>query len=438
MGVTVSETSVDSDGTPRLKNLPSTATHTRWSGTLRRKTEGDLMRTTNTTTDLQRLEIENWRYGLDALHARIAHRFRRAEVRERAKRYLVGLLGQVDRKNGWQLAEYLGEAGPHGVQRLLNRARWNADELRDDLRSYVIEHLGDPDGVLIVDESSFPKEGTKSVGVKSQYCGRTGEIENCQVGVFLAYASARGSAFLDRELFLPEDWAGDQERRTEAGVPDEISFAKKADLARQMLERAFAAHVPATWVTMDAHYGEDTPLRRWLERQERSYVLAVKSSHPIWQDGHQVRADGLVRTVPANGWTLFRAGAGTEANAAYEWACVRLPFASAEGMAHWLLLRRNPRSPTELGYFRVYGPEEIPLTEMVRVAKLRWSIEECLQDAKGVVGLDQYEVRKWDAWYRHITLALLAHAYLEVIRLHATAEQDDPAEKGDRRMACFR
>jgi SRSO17 transposase len=378
-----------------------------------------------------RQEIQGWHAGLDALHARIAHRFHRAEVRERAKRYLVGLLGRVERKNGWQLAEYLREAGPQGVQRLLNKARWNADEVRDDLRAYVIEHLGASEGVLIVDETSFPKEGTKSVGVKPQYCGRTGEIENCQVGVFLAYASSRGSSFLDRELFLPEDWVQDQGRRIEAGVPYSIDFAKKADLARAMLERAFAAGVPESWVTGDAQYGEDTELRRWLERQERSYVLAVKSSHPIWQDGQQVRADCLVSTVPAGDWALIRAGAGSEGNATYEWARVRLPYACADGMAHWLLLRRNPRSPTGLGCFRVYGPEETPLAEMVRVAKLRWSIEESFQDAKGTVGLDQYEVRKWDAWYRHITLALLAHAYLEVIRFHATAHEDDHTEKGD-------
>ncbi len=396
------------------------------------------MRTTTKTTEQQRLEIENWHHDLDALHARIAHRFRRAEVRERAKRYLVGLLGRVDRKNGWQLAEYLGEAGPEGIQRLLNKANWKADEVRDDLRAYVVEHLGAPDGVLVVDESSFPKGGTKSVGVKRQYCGRTGEIENCQVGVFLAYASSSGSAFLDRELFLPEDWAGDQERRTGAGVPETIAFAKKAELARAMLERAFAAGVPGAWVTADAHYGEDTGHRRWLEHQKRAYVVAVKSSHPLWHEGQQVRADDLDRTVPTDSWTLFRAGEGSESNATYEWASLRLPYASADGMAHWVLFRRNPRSPTELGYFRVYGPEETPLPEMVRVAKLRWSIEECLQDAKGVVGLDQYEVRKWNAWYRHITLALLAHAYLEVIRIHATADQDDLLKKGGRRMACFR
>jgi SRSO17 transposase len=385
----------------------------------------------------ERQHIAGWHAGLDALHARIAQRFYRAEVRDRAKRYLMGLLDRVERKNGWQLAEHLGEGGPQGVQRLLNKARWDADAVRDDLRAYVTEYLGEPDGVLVIDETSFPKEGTKSVGVKPQYCGRTSQIENCQVGVFLAYASARGHAFLDRELYLPEDWAQDQERRTEAGVPEEVTFAKKAELARQMLARAVAAGVPASWVTADAHYGEDTELRRWLEAQERSSVLAVTSSHPIWQEGQQSRADDVGNTVPADGWTIVRAGDGTEGNATYEWACLRLSYARAEGMAHWLLIRRNPRCPTECGYFRVYGPEETALAEMVRVAKLRWAIEESFQDAKGAVGLDQYEVRKWHAWYRHITLALLAHAYLEVISAHAAAD-DGNGKKGDQETISSR
>ena len=367
----------------------------------------------------ERQQIAGWQEGLDALHTRIATRFYRSEVRERAKRYLMGLLDRVERKNGWQLAEHLGEGGPQGVQRLLNKARWDADAVRDDLRAYVTEHLGESDGVLVIDETSFPKEGGKSVGVKPQYCGRTGQIENCQVGVFLAYASSRGHAFLDRELYLPEDWAQDQERRREAGVPQDVIFAKKAELARQMLERAFAAEVPAAWVTADAHYGEDTDLRRWLEDQERPYVLAVTSSHPIWQEGQQVRADEFGTTVASDGWTLVHAGDGSEGNAAYEWACLRLPYAVADGMAHWLLIRRNPRCPTECGYFLVYGPDGTELAEMVRIAKRRWAIEESFLDAKSVVGLDQDEVRKWQAWYRHITLALLAHAYLEVISSHA-------------------
>src|SRR5215469_15848845 len=219
-------------------------------------------------------EIGGWRAGLDDLHARIAPRFRRSEARERAKRYLAGLLDRVERKNGWQLAEHLGETGPQGMQRLLNAADWDADAVRDDLQTYVIEQLGAADGVLIIDETGFVKKGTKSVGVQRQYSGTAGRRENCQIGVFLGYASAAGRTFLDRELYLPQEWADDAERRQEAGVPETIVFATKPALARQMLARAFAAAVPAAWVTGDELYGNDGALRRWLEGEGRPYVLA--------------------------------------------------------------------------------------------------------------------------------------------------------------------
>jgi SRSO17 transposase len=352
----------------------------------------------------------------EALHARIAGRFRRAEVRERAKRYLLGLLDRVERKNGWQLAEQLGEAGPQGVQRLLNAAVWDEDAVRDELRGYVIEHLGDADGVLIVDETGFLKKGTKSVGVQRQYSGTAGRRENCQVGVFLGYASATGRAFLDRELYLPQEWTADQDRRREAGVPATVTFATKPELARRMLERALAPGVPATWVTGDELYGNDTDLRRWLEEAEQPYVLAVSSNHPLWHAGTQERADHLVAALPADRWGTLSCGAGSQGERWYDWACLQLPYAITADMRHWLLVRRSLSDPTELAYFRAYGPETTTLATLVRVAGLRWAIEESFEDAKGLVGLDQYEVRTWRAWYRHITLALLAHAYLEVTR----------------------
>ena len=225
-----------------------------------------------------------------------------AEVRERARRYLAGLLDRVDRKNGWQLAEHLGEQGPQGVQRLLNAAHWDADAVRDDLRDYVVEHLGTPDGVLVVDETGFLKKGTKSVGVKRQYSGTAGRIENCQVGVFLAYTSAQGRAFLDRELYLPEEWAADPARRAEAGVPVAVTFATKGQLAQRMLARAFAAGVPAPWVTGDEVYGNSGPLRSWLEAQERAYVLAVSCDHLMWVDGQQQRVAGCFAAMPTGAW----------------------------------------------------------------------------------------------------------------------------------------
>jgi SRSO17 transposase len=364
-------------------------------------------------------EIAGWCEGLETLHARIAHRFRRAEARGRVKRYLAGLLDRVERKNGWQLAEHLGEAGPQGVQRLLNAADWDVDAVRDDLRVYVTEHLGDPDGVLIVDETGFLKKGTKSVGVQRQYSGTAGRIENCQIGVFLGYASSQGRAFLDRELYLPQEWAQDPERRGEAGVPPAVSFATKPELAQQMLARAFAAGVPAAWVRGDEIYGNDGAFRHWLMAGNHPYVLAVSAHHPIWLAGQQERADRCIAALPAEAWAPRSAGTGSQGERLDDWACIQVPYESAVGTAHWLLARRSLSDPTALAYYRVFAPADTPVADMVRVAGLRWAIEASFEDAKGAVGLDHYEVRKWTAWYRHITLALLAHAYLEVTRHHA-------------------
>jgi SRSO17 transposase len=377
------------------------------------------------TTDqqTQRTEIEGWRAGLDALHARIARRFRRSEARERAKRYLAGLLDRVERKNGWQLAEHLGESGPQGVQRLLNAADWDVDAVRDDLRAYVVEHLGEPDGVLICDETGFLKKGTKSVGVQRQYSGTAGRIENCQIGVFLAYASSKGRTFLDRELYLPKEWAGDAERRREAAVPEEVQFATKPRLARRTLQRVFAAGVPAAWVTGDEIYGDDPDLRHWLEEERHPYVLAVSCNHAIWHAAKQERADALIASLPPEAWATLSAGDGSQGERLYEWACVQLSYQSAPGTTTWLLARRSLSDPTELAYFRAWGPTETTTAKLVRVAGMRWAIEESFEDAKGAVGLDQYEVRRWNAWYRHITLALLAHAYLEVTRRAANQAQ---------------
>jgi SRSO17 transposase len=366
-------------------------------------------------------QIAGWRDELEALQERIGSRFKRPEVRRRAARYLAGLLAPVERRNGWQLAEQIGEAAPDGVQRLLRTARWEADAVRDDLRTYVVDHLGAPDAVLVVDETGFLKKGTKSAGVARQYSGTAGRIENCQIGVFLAYASRHGRAFLDRELYLPQGWSGDPERRRAAGVPANVSFQTKPQLARRMLERAFAAEVPATWVTGDEVYGNDGPFRRWLEGEARAYVLAVARSHRVWGDGFvQRRVAALVADLPAEAWHRIAVGAGSKGPRVYDWACGRLPSVTEVGWAQWLLVRRSLSEPADLAFYRVFAPADTPLEEMARVAGTRWSIEEGFERAKGEVGLDQYEVRRYDAWYRHITLCLLAHAFLEVTRVAAT------------------
>jgi SRSO17 transposase len=356
---------------------------------------------------------------LAALHRRIAPHFGRPEMRRRVRRYLDGLMGPVERKNGWQLAEYLHESGPQGVQRLLTTADWDAEAVRDSLRTYVVEHLGDAaSGVLVVDETGFVKKGTQSAGVARQYSGTAGRRENQQIGVFLLYASAHGRAFIDRALYLPDDWMGDAERRAAAHIPAGVGFATKGELAREMVARALAARVPAQWVVGDTVYSGDE-LRRWLEGQGQPYVLAVPCTHGLWTRGRQETVEHVVAALPAEAWRPLSAGDGSQGPRWYDWAWVALPYTAAPGKAHWLLARRSRSDPTELAYYRVYGPTETPVAEMVRVAGRRWTIEEGFEQAKGEVGLDQYEVRRYDAWYRHITLALLAHAALEVTRLAA-------------------
>jgi SRSO17 transposase len=371
--------------------------------------------------ELQSLGTQ-WHATLDAVHTRIASRFRRAEARTRARRYLDGLLAAVERKNGWQLAEQLGEAGPQGVQRLLNAADWDADVVRDDLRAFVVEALGDSAGVLIVDETGFLKKGSKSAGVARQYSGTAGRRENQQVGVFLAYATPHGCAFIDRALYLPETWADDAERRAEAGIPEEVAFATKGALAQAMLARAFAAGVPVAWVVGDTVYGHED-LRQWLEEHGRSYVLAVPATHGLWTAGEQVEVQALASQLPEEAWTWLSAGEGSQGPRWYDWACIALPYPATADNAHWLLVRRSVSEPGERAYYRVYAPGTTTVPDMVRAAGSRWAIEVGFEEAKGLVGLDEYEVRNWQAWQRHTVLALLAYAALVITRAHSAAEK---------------
>jgi SRSO17 transposase len=372
---------------------------------------------------------DRWVDGLAELHRRVARRFARAEVRERARRYLLGLLERVERKNGWQLAEAIGEAGPRGVQRLLSAAAWDADAVRDDLRAYVIEHLGDrASGVLIVDDTGFVKKGDKSCGVGRQYTGTVGGTVNAQVGVFLAYASERGAAFVDRALYLPRAWTDDPGRCRAAGVPATVRFATKLTLARRMLERAFAADVPAAWVTADSAYGRSHAFRRWLEGLGRAYAVMVPSTHAVWYQGRRQTAGKLAERLPAATWRALTIRPGTLSADRQVWACLALSEACAPGMRRWLLIRRSGDDGSDLGYFLAYGPDGAPEAELLRVCGVRWQIEECFAQAKGEVGLDQYEVRAWDAWHRFVTLCLLAHAGLVVLRL--AAQRHEAEEKG--------
>jgi SRSO17 transposase len=353
----------------------------------------------------------HWAAGLEEVAQRIGMRFSRSEPRQRAVAYLQGLLSPVERKNGWQLAEQAGDESPYGVQHLLGRAAWDADEVRDDLRAYVVQHLGDPEGVLIVDETGFLKKGEESVGVQRQYSGTAGRIENCQIGVFLAYHAPRGRAFLDRTLYLPRSWTEDPERCQAAGVPDTIRFATKLTLARQMIERALEEGVPARWVTADSVYGSDSHFRRFLQGRGISYVLGVTSDHPV----RPYTAASLAQALPRKAWKRRSAGAGRKGPRRYEWARRRM-YRDENGWGHWVLIRRRIGARRERAYYRVFAPARTTLEEMIAVVGKRWAVEECFETAKGECGLDQYEVRSWTGWHRHITLSLLAHAYLTVVR----------------------
>ena len=378
-----------------------------------------------------REEVINWEAGLHALHASIGHHFGRREPRQRALAYLKGLLGLVERKNGWQLAEHAGDTTPIGIQRLLATYDWDAHQVRDDLQRYVVEHLGDPKAVLVVDETGFMKKGIKSVGVQRQYCGTAGKIENCQIGVFLAYASQQGHAFLDRNLYLPNEWAEDRDRRREAEVPEEVTFKTKGQMARDMISRALEASVPFTWVTGDEVYGSDRRLRLWLEQQGVPHALAVKSNEPLWANTGggpaQAAARELAEEIPEEEWHRLNGGNGSKGPRFYDWASMPIrPLAEPE-KGYWLLARRSITDPEDLAYYVCFGPWDVGLEELVHVAGTRWAIEDVFGEAKGKVGLDQYEVRRWTGWYRHITLVLLAHAYLAVTKSYAASGH----EKGE-------
>jgi SRSO17 transposase len=376
-------------------------------------------------------EVQAWATGLDALHVRIAGRFARAEPRRRVLAYLRGLLGNVTRKNSWQLAEHAGERTPDGMQRLLATADWDPDRVRDDLREYVVAHLGDPAAVLVVDETGFLKKGTTSMGIQRQYSGTAGKVDNCQLGVFLAYASPQGRAMIDRELYLPESWTDDPERCRAARVPEQVGFRTKPQLAQLRLERALDAGVPAAWVTADEVYGGSPALRGWLEDHGVWHVLAVKCTEPLAVSGPQgpmrQSVEQLAAAVPAAQWIACSAGHGAKGRRLYDWTRVALAAPATAGMARWLLVRRS-RSDGELAFYACHGPAATPLVGLVRVAGASWAVEEGFQQAKGEAGLDHYQVRRWPGWYRHITLALLAYAFLAVTRAQAAGSE---RAKGD-------
>lgn len=385
--------------------------------------------------------IRGWKGELMRAHQGMGDLFARSEVRERSLAYLEGLLSGCERKNGWQVAECVGDASPYGMQYLLGRARWDADALQARLSEYVQDKLGSPDAVLILDETGFLKKGTHSAGVQRQYSGTAGRIENSRIGVFLGYAGERGYALLDRELYLPQSWAEDGARRQAAGIPDQIEFQTKPMLGRQMLERAFQSGVSCGWVAGDEVYGRDSKLRRWLEERGQPYVLAVAADQRLWrQDMRQHRIDEIANQLPKRAWKRLSAGPGAKGERLYDWAL--MPWAEREGWEHALLVRRSLEAEPEYAFYFTYArKKQNTLKPLVAVAGRRWAIESAFQMAKGECGLDHYEVRHWQGWYRHITLAMLALAVLAGLRVgekKTFRQQGPPQRTGNPAFARFR
>ena len=387
-----------------------------------------------------------WSESFNEMFAQVAGVFSNAAVRRHGRWYVLGLLSHQERKNSWWLAEFAGDVSPDGMQRLLNFSPWDEDACRDAVRRYVVRNLGDPAAVLAVDETGFLKKGKMSAGVARQYTGTAGRIENAQVGVFLAYAGPDGSrALIDRELYLPEKWTGDRDRCRAAGIGDDIAFATKPELARKMIGRAVKAGVPFAWVAGDEVYGGNPKLRSWLEEQEIPYVMAVACSEMITVNAGSRRADELAAMVPRDGWQRLSCADGSKGPRLYDWALIGTAPAD-----HQLLVRRSlspdEKGELELAFFRCWSPRPVTLPELVAVAGARWGIEDCFGEAKNEAGLDHYQVRKYRAWYRHVTLSMLAHAFLAVTARAMRPHQPEPppasgnagsrpAEKGDLKPA---
>jgi SRSO17 transposase len=397
-------------------------------------------------------ELSEWSDDFEAFHARFAGLFGRSEPRDQTKKYLRGLLASVGRKNSWQLAEAVGDAIPDRMQRLLYRTEWDAEKARDVLQQFMVETFGDEGAIIVVDETGFVKKGKRSVGVKRQYSGTAGKVENCQIGVFLSYATSKGHGFLDRRLYLPEDWCDDPGRRNKAKVPPEISFQTKSELAIDMLEHAWAQGVPVRWVAGDEVYGDATSLRDGVIEHKGLYVLAVSRTTPVWAERLAVespgqpwtgrprtrrrlapggpkasRAEVVARAWREDRWQRFAVAEGEKGPRIYDWACQRV-IESRDGLPGpeaWLLVRRSASDPADMAYFLSNAPLDTSLVDMAKVAATRYVVEQCIEEAKGETGLDEYEVRHWHSWHRHITLSMMAHGWLASVRHKSEQKRGD-------------
>ena len=350
------------------------------------------------------------------IHDRIKNVFRSELGLKNAEKYISGLLSPAERKNGWQMSEELGESTPYKMQQFLYRGSWSADDLRDVSRAYIREELGEEDGVLVLDETGFLKQGKKSCGVARQYSGTAGRIENCQIGVFLTYAGSKGNALIDRRLYMPEDWIKDAARCKAAGVPDGIKFQTKPKMALEMLKEAYTAGFPFTWVTGDCIYGDFRDIRFWAESVNKQYVMSVSGKEYVWIGFKQYKIGTLLKNIPEDAWFEASCGHGSKGERLYEWYVTQINSPDGTGCKRHLLVRRSLSNPDDIRAYICYASENTQTNEFIRVAGTRWTVETCFAESKGEVGLDQYEVRSYDGWYKHITLACLAHAFLTVLK----------------------
>ena len=384
---------------------------------------------------------ELWRSLFNDVCERIGSSFARSETRERAQAYLQGLLSPVERKNGWQLAEEAGETTPYGMQYLLNRAVWDSDQVRDQLQAYVREMIADPNGMFVLDETGFLKKGKKSVGVQRQYSGTAGRIENCQLGVFLTYTSQAGHTLVDRELYLPKSWTQDPQRCREAGVPEEVVFVTKPELAARMLWRTLEAGLCAKWVSGDSVYGSHRPLREGLEARKQAYVLAVSCQEQVQVEGERKRVDRIADDFEPDQWQRLSVGDGSKGPREFDWAHIELAKPEQEGWQKWLVVRRSlveGEKPADRAYVLVFAPTGTTVAQMATAIGTRWTVEQCFEEGKGEVGLDQYEVRSWQGWwYRHITLCMFAHAFLMVLRTQCQMPETGEDEGKKRWNPCL-
>ena len=400
---------------------------------------------------LQLNDVISWQHDFELFCSRYRPFFGRIEVQRQAQHYIHTLMSPLELKNGWTMAQAQDQRDPQPMQRLLSKAKWAQDLALTELQNHVRAEFATSKGVFLLDESGIVKSGDCSVGVKRQYCGAVGKTENCQVGVFLAYTSEHGHAILDGRLFLPEDWANDPQRRQKAHVPEELTFRTKPQLGLDMLIPLLDHGFEGEWVAADALYGNSPELRDALIIRGQKFVLGVSSNLHAWTKPPRLcgvqKRQGLAFEVCNRGpkkrsvrevaeaikprkWKRLRVFEGSKGPRLYDWAAKRVYVSQEGGVGPhlWLLCRRSVSEPSELAYYLCKAPSNASILELARVAANRWHVEQCFEEAKGEAGLDQYQTRSWHGWHRHMTLSMLAHLFLNLLKKANNREECEDGE----------